>query len=74
MVRNVAVVHFGCGLVVGSWSVVSCIVVRMWPLVGCLGGASAPRLVWELGAVPSGGVVQVVGFGLLGTTVCWVCG
>ena len=52
-----AVVLLGCGLVVGSWSVVGCVVVRVWPLVGCLGGASTPGLVWEFGAVPSGGVV-----------------
>ena len=63
MVRHVAVVHLGCGRVVGSWSVVGGVVIRVWPLVGWLGGASAPRLVWGLGAVPSGGVVVVVGFG-----------
>ena len=45
VVRHVAVVHLGCGRVVGSWSVVGGVVIRVWPLVGCLGGASAPRLV-----------------------------
>ena len=48
-VMGVAGVDFGCGLMVGSWSVVGCVVVRVWPLMGCLGGASAPGLVWELG-------------------------